>query len=93
MRMPQFRIRTLMISIAFVALLLTVVGQAILLQRSMVREKLLRAEAEKLRANAEQARVLAEAQAKHAQDALAEFSDLRDRNSALLDRMLKSRKP
>jgi hypothetical protein len=60
MRMPQLRIRTLMISIAFLALMLTVVFQVILLQRATAREQLLRADAERHRADAEQARVLAE---------------------------------
>ncbi|MFO0889637.1 MAG: hypothetical protein U0790_10920 [Isosphaeraceae bacterium] len=46
MRLPRFRLRTLMISIAFLALILTVIMQAILLRQAAVREQQLRAEAE-----------------------------------------------
>jgi hypothetical protein len=50
MRLPQLRLKTVMISIAFLALFLTVFVQSILLQRAMVREELLRAMAERDRA-------------------------------------------
>jgi hypothetical protein len=53
MRLPRFRLRTMMICIAFLALVLTVIMQAILLQRAAVREQQLRAEAEWQRATAE----------------------------------------
>ena len=46
MRLPRFRLRTLMISIAFLALILTVIMQAILLRRGAAREQQLRAEIE-----------------------------------------------
>ena len=58
---PQFRIRTLLISIAFLALVLTVAIQTIRLQRTAARlqrtaasEQMLRTAAERLRADAEQ---------------------------------------
>jgi hypothetical protein len=64
MRLPRFRIRTVMIIVAFLALVLTVLMQAIMLQRAAVREQLLRAEAELrlavARAELEQARAEAE---------------------------------
>ena len=44
MRLLRFRLRTLMISITFLALILTVIMQTILLQRAAVREEQLRAE-------------------------------------------------
>jgi hypothetical protein len=53
MRLPRFRIRTLMISIAFLALILTVITQSILLRRAEVRAEVLRAEAALQRAEAE----------------------------------------
>jgi hypothetical protein len=75
MRLLRFRLRTLMISIAFLALILTVIMQAILLRRAAVREAQLRAEAEFQRARVEMAeyvRRAAEAQAQwHRQDSLA----------------------
>ncbi len=40
MRLHQFRLRTLMISIAFLALVVTVVLQTIVLRRAAVREEL-----------------------------------------------------
>ena len=86
MRIPQFRIRTLMIGIAFLALVMTVIFQAVLLQRSRLREELLRAAAERHRAVAEQSRVLAEAQARKAQIAF-------DQLSAELDSSGEKRKP
>jgi hypothetical protein len=46
MRLPQLRLKTAMVGIAFLALFLTVFVQSILLQRAMVREQLLRARAE-----------------------------------------------
>jgi hypothetical protein len=62
MRLPRFRLRTLMISIAFLALVLTVIMQAFLLSSAVVREQRLRAEADLQRALAEEAmqRALAE---------------------------------
>ncbi len=82
---PQFRIRTLLISIAFLALVLTVAIQTIRLQRTAARlqrtaasEQMLRTAAERLRADAEQARIFAEIDARRAarrtQAALDELS-------------------
>jgi NhaP-type Na+/H+ or K+/H+ antiporter len=48
----RFRLRTIMIAIAFIALLLTVVIQGFLLQRNVVRAELARAIAERDRADA-----------------------------------------
>jgi NhaP-type Na+/H+ or K+/H+ antiporter len=53
MRLPRFRLRSVMISIAFLALILTVFVQAILLQRAVVLEQQMRADAERQRAMAE----------------------------------------
>ena len=53
MRLPRFRLRTLMISIAFLALLMTVFMQYVQLQRAAAREERSRAEAERNRALAE----------------------------------------
>jgi hypothetical protein len=53
MRGPRIRLRSLMIGIAFLALILTVMMQAVLLQRAVVREEMYRAEAEMHRARAE----------------------------------------
>jgi hypothetical protein len=53
MQRPRFRLRTLMIGIAFLALILTVIVQAVLLRRAAAREQQLRAEAEQQRASAE----------------------------------------
>jgi len=61
MRSPRFRLRALMICIAFLALILTVIVQAILLQRAAAREQLLRAEAQRHRAEAQRRQDLAEA--------------------------------
>ena len=61
MRLPRFRLRTVMISIAFLALILTVIMQGVLLQRTAVREEMLRAEADLRRAQAEAALKRAEA--------------------------------
>jgi hypothetical protein len=44
MRLPRFRLRTLMIAVAFLALILTVIMQAILLRSGAAREQRLRAE-------------------------------------------------
>ena len=52
MRRRRFRIRTLMISIAFLALWLTIIMQTFRLQREAVRQEWLRAEAEAQRAQA-----------------------------------------
>jgi hypothetical protein len=59
----RFRLRTLMIVVAFVALVLTVVMQAVLLRRAAVKEELSRALAAQNLAMAELARADAEAQA------------------------------
>ena len=61
MRLPRFRLRTVMIGIAFLALILTVIVQGVLLQRAAIREQLLRAQAEMQRAEAEMQRAQAEA--------------------------------
>ena len=61
MRLLTLRLRTLMISIAFLALTLTVIMQAILLQRAAVREEQLRAEGRFQRAGAILKMVQAEA--------------------------------
>jgi hypothetical protein len=66
MRLLRFRLRTLMISIAFLALILTVIMQAILLQRAAVREAHLRAEAAFQMSRAVLQRVQAEAALKRA---------------------------
>jgi hypothetical protein len=74
MRSPRFRLRTLMICIAFLALILALFTQAILLQRSAAREQQLRAEA--LWRRASEARL---------QRASAEVNGLRSR--AAIDQM------
>ncbi len=56
----RYRLRTLMIVVAFVALLLTVVMQAVLLRRAALREELSRAVAAQNLAMAERARIRAE---------------------------------
>jgi hypothetical protein len=61
MRVPRFRLRTLIVAIAFLALGLTVIRQTILLRQSMLREELLRALAAQDRAEAAQLRALLEA--------------------------------
>jgi hypothetical protein len=61
MRLRQIRMRTVMLSIAFLALILAVFVQTIRLQRAVAREQLLRAEAEQQRDMAEQQRDMAEA--------------------------------
>jgi hypothetical protein len=60
MRLRQFRLRTLMIVIAFLALFIVVIIQGIQLQRTTAREQLLRAEAERMRLDAERAALWAE---------------------------------
>jgi hypothetical protein len=55
MRIPQFRLRTLMIVVAVAALVLMVIIQGVQLQRAAVREQLARALAERDRAFAEMA--------------------------------------
>jgi hypothetical protein len=47
MRLPQLRLKTVMIAVAFVALLLTVIQQAAWLQQSRLREEQARAVAER----------------------------------------------
>jgi hypothetical protein len=66
MRLLRFRLRTLMISITFLALILTVILQTILLQRAAVREEQLRAEAAFQMSGAVLQRVQAEAALKRA---------------------------
>jgi hypothetical protein len=63
MRLPQFRLRSLMIVIAFLALLLTLFVQTIFLQRAMVRSERYRAETARFQAIAEMERQRAEATA------------------------------
>ena len=46
MRLPRFRVRTLMVTVAFVALVLTVIMQAIWLRRAAATQQMLRAEAQ-----------------------------------------------
>jgi NhaP-type Na+/H+ or K+/H+ antiporter len=53
MRQPRFRLRTIMIGIAFLALIMTVIVQTVLLQRAAVREEMFRAEMMRERAVAE----------------------------------------
>ncbi|MFI5456448.1 MAG: hypothetical protein ACHRXM_13445 [Isosphaerales bacterium] len=72
MRLPRFRLRTLMITIAFVALILTVFMQTILLRRAAVRVEYFRAEAAQQRAEAEQQRALAEANLQRARAAVGQ---------------------
>jgi hypothetical protein len=60
MHIPRFRLRSAMLGIAFLALILTVFAQTILLRRAAVREEL-------ARATAEHERALAEAAARRAQ--------------------------
>ncbi len=60
MPLRQFRLRTLMIVIAFLALFIMVIMQGIQLQRTAAREQVLRAEAERMRVDAERGRILAE---------------------------------
>jgi uncharacterized membrane protein len=62
MRSGQFRLRTVMITIALLALVCTVIMQRIQLQRSQVTAELYRAEAERARVFAEQARQKVEAE-------------------------------
>ena len=68
MRIPNFRLRTLLIAIAFLALILTVVVQQVLLERETARaarwanqERMLRAEAQMHLAEAKAALAHAEA--------------------------------
>ena len=60
MRRIRYRLRTLMILVAFVALVVTVVMQAVLLRRAAMREELSRAVAAQNLAMAELARARAE---------------------------------
>jgi NhaP-type Na+/H+ or K+/H+ antiporter len=83
MRVPRFRLRTVMITIAFLALILTVIMQGVFLQRAAVREQMLRAEAELARAQADLRRARAEA--------ALQQSRARDlaKSQAALDQLLK----
>src|SRR5262245_13528905 len=76
MRLPRFRLRTIMISIAFLALLMTNVLQAVSLQNSAVRQEMFRLEAEVARAQALAQRDRAEAQRVQAETALAQAASL-----------------
>jgi NhaP-type Na+/H+ or K+/H+ antiporter len=67
MHVPRIRLRTLMIGIAFLALLLTVIMQTVRLQMTLVIQERLRADAEMSRADAERGRALAEASLLRAQ--------------------------
>jgi len=53
MRQARFRLRTIMIWIAFLALVMTVIVQTVFLQRAAVREQMYRAEMMRERAMAE----------------------------------------
>jgi len=64
-----------MITIAFLALILTIFIQTILLQRAAVQVEYLRAEAAQQRAAAEQQRNLAEASLKRARAAVDQMLD------------------
>lgn len=70
MRLPRFRLRTLMISIAYLALLMTVFMQYVHFQRAAAQEERYRAEAERNRALAAASAQRARAQAEHAQAAV-----------------------
>jgi hypothetical protein len=76
MRLPRFRLRTILISIAFLALLMTNVLQAVSLQNSAVRQEMFRLEAEVARAQAMAQRDQAEAKRAQAEAALAQTESL-----------------
>jgi hypothetical protein len=73
MRRPHSRLRTLIIVIAFLALILTVLRQAVLLQRAAVREELYRAQAAQNQARAEAALAQAVQSQARADQALARY--------------------
>ncbi len=81
MRLPRFRLRTVMISIAFLALILTVIVQGVLLQRAAIREQLRQAEVEKFQAEAEMQEAQAEAALQQAQARFREFQATFDQKS------------
>jgi hypothetical protein len=70
MRKLRFRLKTVMIIVAFAALILTVVMQSVLLRRAAIREQLYRNQAERERdiavAEAMRARALAQQALEHA---------------------------
>jgi hypothetical protein len=72
MRQLRFRLRTVMITIAFVALILTVVIQSIMLRRSAMSEQLHRIIAEYERARAEAQLVQARAALERANQQIEE---------------------
>jgi hypothetical protein len=69
MRQPRFRLRTIMIAIAFLALILTIFMQSVFLRRAAVREQMFRAQVEQERVHAIRGRELAEALRQQAQAA------------------------
>ena len=77
MAQVRFRLRTLMITIAFIALLLAVFTQTVLLRRAQVREELYRALAAESRAMAEQQRARAEQQIAKAEQDQRKFEEER----------------
>jgi hypothetical protein len=83
MGQSQFRLRTVMIAIAILALVITVMMQGVFLQRGAVREQMLQAEAERARAVAEQARLLAEQELAEAQ---VQLLDVHTRPEQAVDR-------
>jgi hypothetical protein len=72
MRKLRFRLRTVMITIAFVALILTIVMQSVYLQRALIREAIYRAMAEQQRAEAEMRYLQAQAALERANQLLQE---------------------
>jgi hypothetical protein len=72
MRFPRFRLRTLLVSIAVLALFLTVIKQTLLLQRARVREELFRAQAEHQRAKAARQRAQVDANLQRIRAAVGE---------------------
>jgi hypothetical protein len=83
MPLPRFRIRSIMIGIAFLALLLTTLGQAVSLQRAAAREQRLMAEIEMQRAISEERTLQAINEVKRFHDAIANEPELK--NSPALD--------
>jgi hypothetical protein len=85
MRMPRFRLRTVVIVIAILALCLTIIRQTILLRQAAVREELLRAEAAQLRDQALWRRDVAEAQHERARAKFNQLLEQASKNGSAID--------
>jgi ABC-type protease/lipase transport system fused ATPase/permease subunit len=85
MRRLRFRLLTLMIIIAFVALTLTVITQSVLLHRAAAREQQYRAELAQHLAMTQQQRALAAAQLVRTQAMFEKLSErLQQRNAGMM---------